>query len=241
MRTEPGFRCAGFRLQCDPVRPAPSVELHRRFNQQRPSRLRRGDGCRYRPSVSLIVSASEYPVAMATGSTQAHVRGGSDGRIPRRRRGATTDSGESGVGDPGPPEAVLGFLLNQLGVVIGERTARELAPLGMSPRTLGLLLALAEQPGASQTELGRRLRIDRTTMSQLVDDLTRAKLVSRTSLAYDRRSNQLALTAKGSKALQQGSARARKVEDAITEEMDPSRLSALKIALLELLERSDTP
>jgi len=72
-------------------------------------------------------------------------------------------------------------------------------------------------------------------------DLTRAKLVSRTSLAGDRRSNQLALTTKGAKALQQGSVRAREVEDAITEEMDPSRLSALKMSLLELLERSDAP
>lgn len=152
----------------------------------------------------------------------------------------TRGSGESGVGDPESPEALLGFLLNQLGGVVRERTARELQPLGMSPRTLGLFLALAKQPGASQTELGRRLRIDRTTMSQLIDDLTRAKLVSRTSLANDRRSNQLALTAKGSKALQQGSARARAVEDAITAEMDPSRLAALKIGLLELLELSDT-
>nr|WP_268932333.1 helix-turn-helix domain-containing protein [Mycolicibacterium hodleri] len=110
----------------------------------------------------------------------------------------------------------------------------------MSPRTLGLLLALAMQPGASQTQLSRRLRIDRTTMSQLIDDLTRGKLVRRTSLADDRRSHQLALTAKGSKALQQGFDRARRVEDAITEQMDSSRLSALKMGLLELLERSDT-
>lgn len=143
-------------------------------------------------------------------------------------------------GDPDSPEVLLGFLLNQLGALVRTRTAQVLEPLGMSPRTLGILLALAEQPGASQTELCRRLRLDRTTMSQLIDDLTRAKLVRRTSPAHDRRSNQLAMTAKGSKALQQGYGRARQVEDAITEEMDPVRLAALKASLLELLERSDS-
>ncbi len=155
---------------------------------------------------------------------------------------STPDSSEvPDDGNSGSPEALLGFLLNQLGGVVGERTTGVLKPLGLSPRSLGLLLALGEQPGASQTELGRRLRIDRTTMSQLVDDLTRAKLVSRTSMPVDRRTNQIALTPKGSKALRQGSARAREIEAALTAEMDSSQLALLKATLLALLQRSDIP
>lgn len=139
----------------------------------------------------------------------------------------------------GPPEVLLGFLLNQLGGVLRERTARMLEPLGMSPRSLGLLLALADNPGASQIHLVRRLRIDRTTMSQLVEDLTRAKLVKRTSLAADRRNNQLALTAKGFRTVQRGAARALEVEQGLTETLEPAQLASLKAVLRELLEQSD--
>ncbi len=133
------------------------------------------------------------------------------------------------------PETALGFLLNQLGGLVHHHTARVLQPLGMSPRSFGLLLAVNDEPGASQIALSRRLAVDRTTMSQLVDELTRAGLIKRSVAAEDRRSHKLALTAKGVKTLDRAVLLASDVERAVARDIGDRKLAALKRSLLELL------
>jgi DNA-binding MarR family transcriptional regulator len=137
--------------------------------------------------------------------------------------------------DNGSLETFLGFLLNQLGGIVRDRTARVLKPLGMSPRSFGLLLALADEPGASQTALSRRLAVDRTTMSQLVDELTRAGLVRRSVAAEDRRTHQLALTAKGARTLDRAIVLVRDVENAVGGDIGEKQMAALKQHLVDVL------
>jgi DNA-binding MarR family transcriptional regulator len=137
--------------------------------------------------------------------------------------------------DIGSPETFLGFLLNQLGGIVQSRTALALKPLGMSPRSFGFLLALADEPGASQTALGRRLAVDRTTMSQLVDELTQAGHVRRSVVAADRRTHQLALTAKGTRTLERAVVVARDVERAVRGDIGEKQLATLRAGLLDLL------
>ena len=136
------------------------------------------------------------------------------------------------------PEWSLGFLLSQLAGTVRERTATALAPLGIAPRDLGLLLGLSETPGVSQSELALRLRVDRTTMSQLVDTLTQAKLITRRVSPQDRRSHRLALTTAGSELLQRAAHLAADVENDITAGMTTQQVDELKRALAELMEQN---
>jgi DNA-binding MarR family transcriptional regulator len=135
----------------------------------------------------------------------------------------------------GSPETFLGFLLNQIGGILHDRTAQVLKPLGMSPRSFGLLVALADEPGASQTALSRRLAVDRTTMSQLVDELTRARLIRRSVAAEDRRTHQLALTAKGARTLDRATVLVRDVEKAVCGDIGEKQMAALKQHLQDVL------
>jgi len=76
------------------------------------------------------------------------------------------------------------------------------APWDLGPsqfNVLNLLYGLPE--GLSQTELGRRLIVHRSNVTGLVDRLEKRGLVERRELASDRRVYYVALTAKGTKVM----------------------------------------
>lgn len=133
----------------------------------------------------------------------------------------------------------MGFLLNQAAGVVRERTAAALAPLDIHPRVLGILLAIQGHSGITQTEAGRTLRIDRTTMSQLVNELVERKLVNRVVATDDRRNQQLTLTAQGARTLHRAAAVATAVEDDVMAGLTASERAALKTALVVVLATAD--
>ncbi|MCZ2811941.1 MarR family transcriptional regulator [Modestobacter sp. VKM Ac-2979] len=108
-----------------------------------------------------------------------------------------------------------------LGWAIGvvSRSYRRLAmaaveQLPAGPRGYHLLCAVADGPPRSQLALARRLGIDKTVMTYLVDDLEKAGMVVRRPDPLDRRARQVTITANGFRALQ----RAREqVQDAESE------------------------
>lgn len=65
----------------------------------------------------------------------------------------------------------------------------------------GILHLLQEFGPASQQQLGRKLRIDRTTMVKLIDALENQRLARRKNHPQDRRAYLVEITAAGSKVL----------------------------------------
>lgn len=115
-------------------------------------------------------------------------------------------------------------LLNRPGALLtlaarsGQELARRrLAPLGLTVQLCGVLNLLADG-AVSQQALGEQLRIDRTTVVELIDDLERQGVVVRRRNPADRRSYALHLTAKG-KTVQKRAARA--FDAAAAEVFDP--------------------
>jgi DNA-binding MarR family transcriptional regulator len=115
-------------------------------------------------------------------------------------------------------------LQRRLGAVLGwaAENAQEVAngalePLGLTVKHFGVMTFLRgeTQPGRkrgslSQQAIGERLRIDRTTMVSLIDDLERAGYVKRERNPGDRRAYVITLTAAGRRA----QARAERAVDA---------------------------
>ena len=62
-----------------------------------------------------------------------------------------------------------------------------LAPIGLSARQVGILTLVIELEPMTQKALGDLLRIDRTTMVTLIDDLERKGYVTRERHPRDRR------------------------------------------------------
>jgi DNA-binding MarR family transcriptional regulator len=95
---------------------------------------------------------------------------------------------------PGALGARLSSLENILFSGIQLLTAKH----GLTPSEFGVLLLIAENPGLSQTDLGRAIKADRSTMVAIVDRFEERKLAERQSSPYDRRAHALCLTATGS-------------------------------------------
>jgi DNA-binding MarR family transcriptional regulator len=84
----------------------------------------------------------------------------------------------------------------------GERFERDLAAVDIRTRHAALLVLIDAEGPMSQRALGRRLRIDKSPMVGLIDDLERLGLAERRRGRSDRRVQDIHLTAKGQRVRQ---------------------------------------
>lgn len=93
-------------------------------------------------------------------------------------------------------------LLNHLARLIRMRSEVELEPLGLRPRHLIALTMLRENGGsAGQQELAAVLRLDRTNLVGLLNELEAEHLILRRRAAEDRRRHIVELTTAGAERL----------------------------------------
>jgi MarR family transcriptional regulator, lower aerobic nicotinate degradation pathway regulator len=99
----------------------------------------------------------------------------------------------------------LGAVITWAAQSAQEVADRALEPLGMTVRHFGVMTFLrfeAEDQGSplSQQAIGERLRVDRTTMVSLIDELERKGYVKRERNPDDRRAYVIRLTPAGRRA-----------------------------------------
>ena len=95
-----------------------------------------------------------------------------------------------------------GYLLAFIGERATERFERAMSRHGIRSKHAQILVVVDAEGPMSQRELGRRLRIDKSPMVGLVDDLERLSLAERRRPDSDRRIQAIHLTAKGRSVLQ---------------------------------------
>lgn len=89
------------------------------------------------------------------------------------------------------------FLLAQLGAHAAGRFAERVAGIGLTPPQVGLLRAIAADPGSSQQQVATRLGLLPSRVVSFVDDLEEQGLVRRERSRSDRRQYELHLTEEG--------------------------------------------
>lgn len=137
----------------------------------------------------------------------------------------------------GVPPALAGhtgFLLSKLGSAISRRFADALEPLGLTRRQFAVLATLAGAEGASQHELGGRLRIDPSSMVAVIDDCERAGLLERRRDGADRRRYSVYLTDQGCSRLERAQQAAATVQHDSLAALDRTQRAQLH-GLLERL------
>jgi DNA-binding MarR family transcriptional regulator len=92
---------------------------------------------------------------------------------------------------------LVGFHLRQAQIAVFRDFAATMGALDITPGLFAVLVLIESNPGLKQTQLAKAVHLDRSTVVSVVDSLERRGLVRRRTVAHDRRSNALELTAAG--------------------------------------------
>jgi DNA-binding MarR family transcriptional regulator len=102
----------------------------------------------------------------------------------------------------GPLAGFIGFHLRLAQEASFQAFARRVRSSEMRPGRFALLALIGQNPGISQTALGRAAGRDKSTLTPALNDLVHRALVKRQRVASDRRSYALSLTPKGEKLIE---------------------------------------
>lgn len=96
---------------------------------------------------------------------------------------------------------LIGSHLRRAELAVFERFQRIVADFGITPSEFGVMLLIHENSGLSQSDLGKAIKADRSTVVALIDRFEERKLATREVSPFDRRSHALRLTAAGQKMM----------------------------------------
>ena len=131
-----------------------------------------------------------------------------------------------------------GYMLSKLGQAATEEFAERLRPLRLRPRHCGLLAAIRSMPMTSQLALGQALNVVPSAIVPMIDDLESLDAISRVPDEADRRRHAIQLTPKGAALLQQATAIALKVDDAMLASLEKDERDMLRRLLDKLSARA---
>ncbi len=144
--------------------------------------------------------------------------------------------------DPGPVVSRrLGYLFKHAERRMNELNTEALAPFGIDPRELGILLAIASHEPGSQQQAAGRLGIDRTSMVARIDALEDKGLVSRHPHTEDRRRNVVELTDAGRDTVRRATEASERAEAALLAALTPQEADRLRDALQLLVAPPSRP
>src|SRR5436190_12079630 len=138
------------------------------------------------------------------------------------------------IGPPGGASAPPPCLGNRVGFLLARShldalaIAGEVLEPGLDPKHFGALSVIAAEGPLSQQELGERMRVDRTTIVALVDELERRRFLARRRNPIDRRAYALEATAAGRRWRQRTEGQLIEAEGRILALLDANELEQLK-------------
>lgn len=136
-------------------------------------------------------------------------------------------------------EGDLGWGLGVVFRAYAKGAADVLADVPGGPRAFQVLAAADGTRHGTQLAVARRLGIDRTVMTYLLDDLERAGLVRRVADPNDRRARRITVTPAGHRLLDDLAARLSTLEDHLLDGLDEADRGALRRSLRQIAVRLD--
>lgn len=135
----------------------------------------------------------------------------------------------------------LPFLLRGAARRSAEVAEEALEPLGISARQLGILELIVTRGCMTQQAVGQLLKLDRTTVVQVVDSLEDAGFLVRNVDPLDRRCHALTVTAAGKEILKKATSRMEKAEEKFLALLSEEEREQLKRMLATLYGDGDRP
>jgi DNA-binding MarR family transcriptional regulator len=143
--------------------------------------------------------------------------------------GARMPAAPAGALDFGPLAGWIGFHLRLAQNASFQAFAREASGIDLRPGRFATLMIIGRNPGISQTALSRANARDKSSLTPVLNDLVRRKLVKRVRAKDDRRSYQLMLTPAGEELLTKLTECAKEHERHLDAALGPDRAQFLQI------------
>ena len=133
----------------------------------------------------------------------------------------------------------LPYLLNRLGVRMGNLFAKRIASLGLTVPMYRVLAALLERGDRKLNELSAATTVELSTMSRLVGQMASAGLLTRRRLPNDERTVQINLTPDGRALAEQVRAEAMQYEHVAVSVLNPGEVDKFRSSLKRIYEALD--
>ncbi len=127
------------------------------------------------------------------------------------------------------------FVASQAASVLATRC---LEPLGLNPRSWGVLSTIAESGPCTQIQLATSLAIDRSAMVYLIDGLEAAGLVERLRNPDDRRAFLITLTDGGRRTQQRAAAAMTSAQETLLEPLNKGERDELRQLLGRIVDHA---
>jgi MarR family transcriptional regulator, temperature-dependent positive regulator of motility len=135
-------------------------------------------------------------------------------------------------------------LLHRAGQCAENAFQAEMGERDLTPRQLAVLIAVAEDEGASQSGLVERTGIDRSTLADLVRRLQRKRLLQRHRTKEDARAYSVKLTDEGRRMLRAIEPIAKRIDDqvldALPKKLRDQFMGAL-VSIVDMLQELSSP
>jgi DNA-binding MarR family transcriptional regulator len=134
-----------------------------------------------------------------------------------------------------PPGVDLSMLLNQASYAVATRLGAVLTEIDVSVKVY-CVLQKGVEGDFTQAQLAERAWMDKTTMVNVLDEMERRGLASRTMSPTDRRVRVVAVTAKGRSLLARADALVQATYDDVLAALTPTQRAAFVSSLTRLVD-----
>jgi DNA-binding MarR family transcriptional regulator len=127
-----------------------------------------------------------------------------DGATTRETAGASPAEGRAVAEralDMSYLEGTIGYTIRRAQLAVFQDIFRAFGDLSVTPVQFSVLAVVADNPGASQSDLAAALGVERPRMVPIIDALERRDLAIRVPSTVDRRQRQIHLTDRGGRLL----------------------------------------
>lgn len=131
------------------------------------------------------------------------------------------------------------YLLNRVGVRMGELFSRRIASYGVTLPMYRVMAALGEVPNQRLNDLAAMTTVELSTLSRLIGTMEKMKLVLRSRLENNARTVAINLTDAGAKKLKELMPIAQHFEQVAVSKLSPAALKTLKKTLSEIYDLLD--
>lgn len=131
------------------------------------------------------------------------------------------------------------YLLNRLGVRLGNLFSRKIEPYGLTIPMYRVLASLVEQPAQKLGDLATMTSVELSTMSRLIGSMTAKGLVTRKRLPGNERTVSINLTPAGRDLAFQLMKEAQHYEEVVISHMNKTDVAKLKLLLSQIYDSLD--